>query len=72
MYCPKCKAKTAVTITMHNDDFNEVYRRRRCKECGYSFYTAEVEKEAKGAFRIMLSQAAEARAKGVRKYVRSK
>ena len=72
MHCPKCKGDTAVTNTLHNDDLNEVYRRRKCKDCGYSFYTVEEEKEVKGAFRIILSKARFLRAQGRSNNARSK
>lgn len=35
MKCPKCKKDTYVTETRCN------HRRRKCKNCGYVFYTVE-------------------------------
>lgn len=45
MTCPKCGSKTAVTDCVDNHSDNEYYRRRKCKDCGYRFYTLEFEAE---------------------------
>ena len=44
MNCPKCNGKVLVVDTV-NLPSNEIYRKRKCSECGYSFYTAEFEVE---------------------------
>lgn len=41
MYCPLCGGKTGVCENVLNDKENEMYRRRKCKECGHKFYTLE-------------------------------
>ena len=42
MLCPKCeKEKLAVIDTVKNQDDNEIYRRRRCKNCGHEVFTVE-------------------------------
>lgn len=41
MTCPVCGGKTRVITNVSEPDC--IYRRRKCKECGYSFYTEEVE-----------------------------
>lgn len=42
MFCPKCDTgKTMVLDTRSEGELT--YRRRKCKECGYRFYTKEAE-----------------------------
>lgn len=41
MKCPRCSVGTAWVIDSREKD-GSVRRRRRCKECGYRFTTAEV------------------------------
>lgn len=43
MTCPNCSGATTVTDTGTGSD--EVIRRRKCKKCGYIFYTVEHEIE---------------------------
>lgn len=40
MKCPDCNGKVR-TIDSVNTRYNEVYRKRKCTECGYIFYTCE-------------------------------
>lgn len=40
MICPKCEGKVRVIDSVHTND-NEEYRKRRCLNCGHTFYTAE-------------------------------
>lgn len=43
MECPECEAKTVV---LESREFaGAVYRRRKCKECGFRFTTEETETE---------------------------
>lgn len=44
MNCLKCNGKVLVVDTVNTSN-NEVYRKRKCTECGHSFYTAEFEVE---------------------------
>lgn len=44
MKCPKCGNGVRVVDTFPTEN-NEVYRRRRCYECDYAFYTIEYEVE---------------------------
>lgn len=41
MKCPNCNGKTTVTDTVHRDDTNETYRKKKCLNCGHTFYTVE-------------------------------
>ena len=41
MMCPVCNKKTVVTETRYLD--SRRFRRRRCKDCNYVFYTEETE-----------------------------
>ncbi len=41
MTCPVCGEKTAVVDTVK--DIDTIYRRRKCKNCGYYFFTVEEE-----------------------------
>ena len=41
MICPKCGGKIKVLDVRHNTRTNEDYRKRRCTECGYTFFTVE-------------------------------
>ena len=40
MLCPKCNFKTKVIDSRTSDT---TYRRRRCKNCNYTFTTKEIE-----------------------------
>lgn len=40
MKCPKCNGKVQV-VDCVNTQYNEVYRKRKCTECGHVFYTCE-------------------------------
>ena len=43
MTCPKCGAKTGVINSV--SDVDAIYRERKCKGCGYAFFTIEVESD---------------------------
>jgi transcriptional regulator NrdR family protein len=44
MICPKCGSdKAGVTDTVKNPDANEIYRKRKCRDCGKAFHTIEFE-----------------------------
>lgn len=45
MTCPIYGGITTVFDT--HKDYDAVYRRRKCKECGYYFFTTEVESDGK-------------------------
>jgi len=49
MVCPKCKGKVTVTHTV-NVSWNEIYRSKRCLNCGHVFFTAEFEVEPNKRF----------------------
>lgn len=51
MTCPICGGKTKVDETVSNTE--EIYRRRECKECGYTFYTTEAESTSDGFYQTM-------------------
>lgn len=40
MKCPKCDGKLKTIDTVHTDE-NEIYRKRKCSDCGHIIYTAE-------------------------------
>lgn len=42
MVCTVCGRDVRVTDTLPSDD-NCIYRRRKCLECGHSFFTMEIE-----------------------------
>ena len=41
MVCPICKGKIRTLGTVNNNDTNEIMRRKKCKECGFIFFTLE-------------------------------
>ena len=41
MVCPSCGGKVGVIDSVHNTDENEIYRKRKCKDCELIFYTTE-------------------------------
>lgn len=43
MNCPKCKGKLTVCDTVDVEGTNEIYRKRKCLECGHIFFTVEFE-----------------------------
>lgn len=43
MVCPKCNGKVTVIDTVQDTDNNEIYRKRKCCNCEYIFYTTEFE-----------------------------
>lgn len=56
MNCPVCGGKVIAQMT--RTDCERVFRRRKCRECGYAFFTVETElnkkdvsKEMKGLWR---------------------
>lgn len=51
MTCPDCCGKVTVADTVHITDTNEIYRKRKCLECGHVFYTTEFEVEKTEQFR---------------------
>ena len=50
MNCPNCGGKVAVIDTTSTPD-GEIYRKRKCRECNYVFYTVEIEVEFDEAVR---------------------
>ena len=60
MFCPKCNAKTKVIDSRICEE--EVFRRRKCNECGYIFYTEEFESdESKEGMRYIWAENARKR-----------
>lgn len=45
MKCPRCGGRIKVIETADITSSNEIYRKRKCDECAYIFYTAEFEVE---------------------------
>lgn len=50
MKCPKCGGKFSPVKNTTVTEENEVYRRRRCKSCGHTFYTIEFKVEENELF----------------------
>lgn len=50
MVCPKCKGKVTVTNVV-NVSWNEIYRSKKCLNCGHVFFTAEFEVEPNKRFK---------------------
>lgn len=44
MVCPECGGKVHAPDIVHTPD-NETYRKRKCVDCGFIFYTVEYEVE---------------------------
>ena len=42
MTCQNCGEKTTVIDTRSEDRNHTTYRKHRCKNCKYTFYTAEI------------------------------
>lgn len=61
MNCPVCGEPTGVLVSRRECD--AVYRYRKCKDCGYLFYTTELESGSKDFYRLQL----EAKRKSQRK-----
>lgn len=55
MICPECEGKTKVVVSK-SVELN-VYRKRECKECGYTFYTEETEIDDNEALRFYYAEA---------------
>ena len=51
MICPKCKGKVTICDTVHVNDTNETYRKRKCLECDHRFFTVEFEVDDDEKFR---------------------
>lgn len=51
MVCSKCGGKVKVDMVVKNEDKNEIYRKRKCKNCGRYFYTMEFESHFDDRFR---------------------
>ena len=41
--CPNCDAKSKVLCVVHNEDDEEIYRRKKCPKCGHEIFTVEFE-----------------------------
>lgn len=59
MTCPVCRGKTRVLDT--RSDYDAVYRRRKCKECGYTMTTTEYENDGSAMKELERSFEAKAR-----------
>jgi transcriptional regulator NrdR family protein len=53
MNCLKCKGNAGVIDTLHYKGI--IYRRRKCKECGHTFYTEERVSEDKTNIRAAIN-----------------
>lgn len=43
MSCPKCGGDAKVIDTVNNFEDDEVYRKRKCDDCGHIIYSVEIE-----------------------------
>lgn len=50
MTCPECGGVSGVSYTI--SDCDGVYRRRKCKECNYIFYTTESDSDGSDLLRL--------------------
>ena len=41
MICQKCKSQVHTIDVAQNTDTNDIYRKKKCLSCGYTFYTIE-------------------------------
>ena len=49
MLCPECNSDNVGVIdVVKNKQQNEIYRQRKCRDCGYKFHTIEFEVEYDG------------------------
>lgn len=64
MVCPKCKGKLKVIDSMDVSQ-NEVYRRKKCLNCGHLLYTCEFEVEATKLFKKEWNMYKTTRSKGI-------
>lgn len=50
MLCPKCGGKSGVIDTVKNPVDNEIYRQRKCTDCGRVFYSIETKADCNQDF----------------------
>lgn len=43
MRCPKCNCSNVPEVKAVDVNWNEVYRKRKCPNCGHTFFTCEFE-----------------------------
>lgn len=51
MNCPKCKSKKVTVKDAVDVSWNEVYRAKKCQDCGHLFFTCEFEVEPTARFK---------------------
>lgn len=51
MNCPKCNHNQLKTNASVNVPWNEIYKQKKCLNCGHLFYTAEFEVEPNKRFK---------------------
>lgn len=54
MTCPVCGGKTKVVG--NKSDCESIHRKRKCDECGYMFFTVEVEVESHEEYNKLTQQ----------------
>ena len=57
MVCPECKSVNITVVDTIPGDYNEVYRRRRCKDCKQLIFTVEFEVKDNSFFRELYTEA---------------
>lgn len=67
MNCPVCGGSTGVLTSRRECD--AVYRYRKCKECGYLFYTTETESGSEDFRRLQTEAKRKSKARKRRKSV---
>lgn len=67
MTCPKCGGKCQTEETLDSPD-NEVYRQKRCLNCGHKFFTLEFTVEYDEVFQKEWRTLVRPKKKGLRKY----
>ena len=56
MVCPECKSANISVVDTMPGNYNEVYRRRKCKDCKRLIYTVEFEFKDESLFGELYSQ----------------
>ena len=57
MFCPKCKSESIKVVDTMPGANNDIYRRRRCLNCGESFRSIEKIDDGTKAFQYGYSEA---------------
>ena len=56
MTCPECNGRVKVLDVVHVTTDNETYRKKKCCDCGFEFYTTEFVVEPDVTFRKLWTE----------------